>query len=234
MDVGELGVFLLSGFLTVRFLMKWYAPIFFAWPAERGVLEKNVLGFLPIAALCVIVPTLLTLASFDVVDDPTFILFYIAFGFAWLYGGIYIMDALFDLSWRDDILGMNNKSALYAFAGGFLGLTAIYAGANVGDGPGWWCVLFAGGLGVVAWVALALLINFTTHVFERITVERNVASGVRFGCYLLASGIILGWASSGDWTSFSMTVIEFGIGWPAVPLAVIAMTCELLFLRNEH
>ncbi|MCL1857267.1 MAG: hypothetical protein FWF84_06505, partial [Kiritimatiellaeota bacterium] len=83
-----------------------------------------------------------------------------------------------------------------------------------------------------AWVALAVIVHRATRVFERITVERDVGSGVRCGLYLLASGAILGRASSGDWTSFSATVEEFGIGWPALPLALVAITGELAFSRQ--
>ena len=204
------------------FLLSWYKAILTSWPFGRGIVEKTVLAFLPVAAFLVIVATLLSVASFDVVNEPFWVFFYIVLGFAWLWIGTLMMSACLDLSWKDDILNMNNRAALFAFVGGFLGLTIIYAGANVGDGPGWWCVVFAGGLGVVAWVVLAWILNLGTHALERITVERDVACGIRFGCYLLASGIILGRASAGDWTSAAMTVIEFGSGWPALPLVVFA------------
>ena len=232
MDHIEFIILTLSGFLTVKFLAKWYWPIFCAWPAGRGRLGRAMLCLLPVAALAVIVVTLTTWAASDVVGSPLFILFYTLLGFAWLHLGVFIMDALFDLSWRDDILGMGNRAALWALSGGFLGFTVIYAAANIGDGPGWWCVAFAGGLGLAAWVALALLVNRLTDVFERVTVGRDVACGVRFGCYLLASGVILGRASSGDWTSFPMTVVEFGAGWPALPLAGAAVIGERLFKRH--
>ena len=231
MDEGEFIVFVVSGVLAAVFLMKWYKPIVLSWPAERGIAAKIVLGNLPVAALCIIVPTLLTMAASDVVNDPIFIVFYVALGVAWLYLGTFIMGIFFDLSWRDDILNLNNTAALFAFAGGFLGLAIIYAGANAGDGPGWWCVLEAGGLGLMAWVAVAVVVNLLTRVSERITVGRDVACGVRFGCFLLASGIILGWAASGDWTSSYMTVVEFGVGWPVLPLAAVAVMGEWAFKK---
>jgi len=156
MDGFEFIVFLVSGFATAHFLWKWYGAIFASWPPERGQFKKSVLGFLPFVALGIFVFTLLRLAASDVVNDPFFILFYVALGFAWLYLGVVVMSAFFDLFWRDDVLGLNNRAALFAFTGGFLGLAVIYAGSNVGDGPGWWCVVFTGGLALVVWVVLGL------------------------------------------------------------------------------
>ena len=224
----EIAVFISSIALAIFFIAKWYYSIAKAWPAGRGVLCKAVLGFLPAVALAVIWPVLATLASFDVVGSPLFIAFYLFLGFPWLWLGELAMRSVFDISMADDILQMDNKSALAAFVGGFLGVTAIYSAANIGDGPGWWCVVFAGGLGFAAWVALALAAGRLSHAFERVTVDRDVPSGIRFGCFLLACGIILGRASSGDWTSASMTVVEFMDGWPALPLSLAVVARERL------
>lgn len=172
----------------------------------------------------------MTLASFDVVGDPFYIIFYLTLGFAWIHCGVFMMACVFDLSWIDDILSMNNNAALISFIGGFLGLTIIYSAANIGDGPGWWCVIFAGGLGLITWIVLALIINLLTQVFERVTIERDVLCGVRFGGYLLASGIILGRASAGDWTSFSMTVVEFMAGWTVLPLTALMIIVERVYI----
>ena len=49
---------------------------------------------------------------------------------------------------------LDNKAAVFPAAGGFVGVTLIYAGANTGDGPGWWVVLFAAGLGLITWLGL--------------------------------------------------------------------------------
>ena len=139
------------------------------------------------------------------------------------------MAYFFDLSWIDDALNMNNISAMYAVIGGFLGLSIIYAGANIGDGLGWWCVIFAGGLGIGTWILMGIVVDKITKAFERITVDRDISCGIRIGSYLLASGIILGRASAGDWTSFSMTVIEFGVGWPVLPLTMLTVIVEYYY-----
>jgi len=155
-------------------------------------------------------------------------------GVVWLYLGITLMSCVFDLSWIDDALNLNNNAALIAVAGGFLGLAFIYSGANVGDGPGWWCVVFTGVLGLTVWIVLGRIINKFTQVFERITVERDIGCGIRFGSYLLASGIILARACAGDWTSFLMTVVEFMDGWPVLALAGLLILVERYFINRAE
>lgn len=62
---------------------------------------------------------------------------------------------------------------------------------------------------MTAWFIVNQLMNIFTQVFERITVGRDLYCGIRYGAYLLASGLILGRASAGDWTSLYMTIVEF-------------------------
>jgi hypothetical protein len=212
-----------------RFLKRWYQPLFQAWPREQNHLAKTVLGWLPVIFLVLILLTLKSLASFDVVDSVFYIIFYIVLGYAWMYGGLLLVSVCFDIHWTDDVVHLNNKASLAAITGEFFVLAAIYAGANVGDGPGWWCVIFAGGLGLAAWLILGLIFHLCTGIFERITVERDRGSGIRFCVYLLGSGAILGYACSGDWTSFVKTIEEFTIGWPVLPWTAIMILIELFY-----
>jgi hypothetical protein len=235
MDISEIAVLFLGFAFTVAFLSAWYWRIFkFAsLPPRKARLEKYILGVLPLAACAAIFYILRFHASSDVVDAPLYILFYILIGFAWLYIGVGAMFLFFDLSWKDDILGRGNRAALIAFAGGFMGICAIYSGANIGDGPGWWCVFFAGGLGLLAFFGLGMLLNAWTSASERITVDRDLGCGIRFGSYLLSSGIILARASAGDWTSFSATVIEFMDGYPVLFLVLLAMMIEWSYKQRS-
>lgn len=230
----ELFVFLISGFFTFRFFKKWYQLLFGMWPPERYKFVRYTFGWLPVLVFIIILYTLKVLASFDVVNDPFYIIFYILLGYTWLYFGLLFMSIFFDLSWIDDAVILNNKAAVISVSGGLLGLAILYSGANIGDGPGWWCVIFAGGLGLAAWLLLALLINSLTQVFGRITIERDISCGIRFGLYLLAAGIILGRASAGDWTSFGRTIMEFMDGWPALPLTALAVLAERYYLNKSE
>lgn len=230
----ELFIFLFSSYLTIKGLVGWYRRLASAWPPNEHKTTQFVLGLLPVLSFILIIFTLRFLASFDVVNDFFYIIFYVLFGFAWVFYGIKLVFSFFDLSWVDDAVNLRNKAALFSITGAFLGLVLIYCGANIGDGPGWWCVLFAGGLGLIAWFLLGIAINSFTQVFERISVERDIYSGIRFGFYLLASGLILGRASAGDWTSFSSTIVEFFVGWPAIILALLAGLIERYYIRKAN
>lgn len=233
MDSTEFFIFIISGYYSLTSIYNWYRRSGGVWPAEQYNTIKLTFGFLPAISFAIIIVTLKVLASFDVVENFIYIIFYIFLGFAWIFIGLKIIFFFFDLSWIDDALENKNKAALFAISGAFLGLTIIYSGANVGDGPGWWCVIFAGGLGLISWILLGLLMNKFTGVFERISVERNIFCGVRFGFYLTASGIILGRASAGDWTSFSMTIVEFLVGWPVLLLTLLAILIERFYINKE-
>ena len=225
----EFFIFAASIIIMVRFLIMWYKPVLTAWPKNRGKTGKIVLGALPALALAIILAVLRTMAAFDVVGF--WVLFYLLIGFAWMSFSVYLMEKYLDLFRAYDIIHLGNKAAIFPVAAGFIGLTCIYAGANIGDGPGWWVVFIAGAIGAAAWVFLAYIISATSRASERITVDRDVACGVRFGAYLLASGIILARASGGDWTSFWQTILEFGVGWPVLPLALLALIVEQFYMR---
>ena len=228
----EIFVLIFSGLATFKLFKRWYPPIFKAWPKEQNLTAKRVLGFLPVVFLIAMLVLLKNFASHDVVESGFYITFYIVLGFAWMYGGLMLMSVCFGIIWPDDAIHLKNKAALAAIVGNFFALASIYMGANIGDGPGWWCVFFAGGLGLAAWVVLGFVIHLFTDIFERISVERDLGSGIRFGVYLILSGLILGRACSGDWTSFSKTIEEFYIGWPVLPLTAGMIIIEL-FCQKE-
>lgn len=224
----EMFLFLGSIYVMGRFLYQWYMPLLLCWPPERGKAGRLVLSCLPPASFVIILFVLLTMASYDVVG--IWVVFYIIMGYAWLRAGVYLLECL-DLSWPFDVVYLDNRAAVFPAVGGFVGVTLIYAGANTGDGPGWWVVLFAAGLGLVTWLGLALLVNLAAGMSERISVDRDMGSGIRFGAYLIASGLILAYASGGDWTSTQATLLEFRIGWPVLPLALSFLMVEVFYIR---
>ena len=229
----EIFVFIASIVYTFIALAQWYSGLFRSGLAASNASIRFTLALLPLAALGIIVWTLRNLASFDVVEDGFYLLLYAALGLAWAFLGSILMFAVLDLSRIDDLLVMRNPAAAIAFSGGFLAITLIYAGANIGDGPGCWCVILAGGVGLLTWFALAYALNILTGAFERITIDRNVPAGIRIGAFLLAVGLILARASAGDWTSFLHTVVEFMVGWPVLPFTVVAILIEKAFSRSS-
>jgi hypothetical protein len=234
MDEMEIIILLCSFWGTAVFLKSWYGGVFNIYPKRENRLIKNMCALLPVLVFIIILYTLRNLASYDVVMSLIYIYFYIFLGFIWLAATMRFSFYCLNISWKDDVMENRNKAALWALVGILLGAALIYSGANIGDGPGWWCVIFAGGLGMIMWFILgAIMIKFT-QVGDSITIDRNVGSGIRYGSYLLASGLILGRASSGDWTSFESTVIEFGVGWPVLFLALLVFLVELYYGHDSN
>jgi len=233
MDLAEFIILIFSAFYTAIKIRGWYRRLPEVKPVKRDKVIKYVLGLLPVVSLFIILYTLRFLASFDVVNDKIYIILYTLLGYTWTFLGMKLVFRFFDISWIDDALLLNNKAALYTVSGAFLGLVIIYSGANIGDGPGWWCVLFAGGLGLITWFLLGRIIHSFTQAFERITIDRDISCGIRIGTYLLASGIILARASAGDWTSFYSTIVEFLVGWPVLVLTVFAIIVERYYIHKS-
>jgi dipeptide/tripeptide permease len=73
-----------------------------------------------------------------------------------------------------------------------------------------------------------MIVRVVTRVSERITIDRDRGAGLRFGLYLLACGIILAKACGGDWTSASMTISEFSVAWPVLPVTAFVIIAELI------
>jgi len=226
----ELFIFIFSCLILFIFLMRWYKPLLKAWPKERNHNEKLILGSLPVIFAVSIFIVLTLFSSFDVVDSILYKTFYTVLGFSWIFLGLILMSMCFDFMWIEDVIQLGNRAALAAIIGSFFALGVIYAGSNIGDGPGWWCVFFAGAFGLAAWVLLGLIYNLFTGIFERITVDRDMGCGLRFCFYQIVSGGILAYACSGDWTSFSATVEEFiAGGWPVLPLTAIMILIEFYY-----
>lgn len=226
MSEDEIFALIASGVIALVAWVKWYVLVLRVRSSPGPTWPRLFLLVIPVAALTVILIALRLWAAVDVRDSRLWLAWYTIFGAAWLavgrsffpWGGV---------AWRDDALERSNPATAIAIGGAMLGLTACYAGANVGDGPGWWCVLWAGGLGTIAWLAAWYVLVRCSEVAEAVSVERDRAAGVRLSGYLIASGLICGRASAGDWGGFDTTAIEFAdAGWPLLPLLVAAIAVE--------
>ena len=179
------------------------------------------------ASAALLFAVLVSAASFDVVDAPQYQFMYGVLGLAWLRLAV-AMFPFVGLSPRDDVIERGNASAAIATAGAIVAVALCYAGGNIGDGPGWWVVLFSAALAtgtlIVAWATVALV----TPMIDTVTIDRDPAAGLRLGAMLIACGLILGRAVAGDWESPSATVADVI---PALlPVAVILM----LAIAVEH
>jgi hypothetical protein len=225
MSPDEWIVLLASGGIALVAWAVWYWRQY-SLGALRSRRGRAVLLVAPILAAAIVVIVLETLASFDVRDDPRYLAMYFALGMAW----IAVAKAGFTVagvSARDDVLERGNASAAYAVAGGLVAIALCYAGGNIGDGPGWWVVVFAAGLATGSLFVAWLLLDVLSGVSDVVTIERDPAAGVRLGGFLIACGAIFGRAAAGDWVSAAATVTDFLIAsQPVLLLLVIAVAVE--------
>lgn len=225
----EIIVYLTCLILSCIFIYRYYHRLFKVWKPHQQALTYYILGWLLVICTLIILGTLITLASFDVVSSVYYITFYILMGLVWIFIGIKVLFIFFDLSIIDDVLNNANKAALLAIAGGVIGITLIYSGANIGDGPGFWCVIVAGGLGTIIWIILALIFNQLTKVFDRVLISRDLSAGIRLGSFFIATGVILARASGGDWVDFITTITDFIDGWAIIPLWFVYLLVEFYY-----
>src|ERR1043165_9694886 len=149
----EVLVLFISGVVGVVTTIAWVLKLYRPWRARRAVPRALMLLALVAAWVCLLV-VLRTAASAAVRDEPFYLAQYLALGIAWC-GVAMTWLPLIGLSLRDDLGEQDNRAAMPALIGALLGLMACYAGANIGDGPGWWCVVWAGGLATLAWFIAA-------------------------------------------------------------------------------
>lgn len=185
----------------------------------------NALLFsLPICLMLIFL-ILRTLASHDVREDYRYIAMYGFMGGAW----ISLAPAFFlpGISLRDDFFERRNASAAIALLGHMLGSAFCFSGGNIGDGPGWWVVVFCA---IIANSTLALVwvvANQFTPIADAITIERDPAIGLRVAGFFAGAGLILGRAVAGDWISLDATLRDFAVkAWPVLVLLLVLIIAE--------
>jgi len=139
------------------------------------------------------------------------------FAFSWL-----------GVSVRDDAWERKNPAASTVLGCAFLTLSMAVAAGNLGEGPSLWENVFSSAVAVSGLFTLWVAFEIAAQISRSITEERDVASGLRFGSLLLAWGLILGRAVTGNWHSCGATIIDaVRDGWPVVVLWLAALPVEL-------
>ncbi len=139
------------------------------------------------------------------------------------------------LSARDDALERRNVAALAAICAAILAAALAYGGGNIGEGPSYWNNIFSGGLGTCGLLGSWIILELGGRVSSSITEERDLAAGLRFCGFLLATGLICGRAVAGNWHSEADTVRDFiHDSWPAVGLSVVAPGLERLLRPSKR
>jgi uncharacterized membrane protein YjfL (UPF0719 family) len=112
---------------------------------------------------------------------------------------------------RDDALERENVSAAMVVAGALFGVTCCFIGGNIGDGPGWWVVVFSAGLATLALFLSWFVLELLGGVSDSVTIDRDPASGLRMAAFLVGCGLVFGRAAAGTWVSSAATVRDFGV-----------------------
>ena len=199
--------------------------------------SSTALVFALPVCLAIVFWILRNLASHDVREDGRYIAMYGFMGAAW----IGMAPALFlpGISLRDDFLERRNNSAAIVLLGYMLASTFCFAGGNIGDGPGWWVVVFCAVLANITLMLLWLGVNWLAPVSDRVTIDRDPAIATRVAGFFIGSGLILGRAVAGDWLSAKATLHDFGAkAWPVLILFVLFTAAERRatprFTRDEQ
>ena len=204
----------------------WYAQPRWIRTLRPADTARRLLDIAPILSAAVLLGVLKGLSAHDVRDDIRYLGLYFLLGAAWVGLAMFCIP-LSGISARDDVLERGNASAAWVIAGAMLGITLCFAGGNIGDGPGWWVVVFSAGLATAGLFAVWLTLEALTGVSDTVTIDRDLSAGVRLGGFLVACGLRLGWAVAGDWVSVEATLRDFAANaWLVLVLLVIAAIVE--------
>jgi uncharacterized membrane protein YjfL (UPF0719 family) len=209
---------------------RWYLTLLSVSPLHRHSGSRQLLILAPVASLALVAIVLQSLADpVYVAGHLDYMLLFLAGAACWIFGAARSFS-LMGVSTRDDAMRRRNPAAAIAVAGGVLGVALAYAGSNIGNGPTIWTTLLP------AFVAAAVLLTlwFTVELLggasEAITIDHDVAAGVRLAAFLVSAGAILGRAMAGDWFDWDSTFAEFvALGWPAALLipAMVLMNRQM-------
>ena len=227
MSDGEGATLMLAMFAAAWLWGRWYFDVFTLGGMLRNSVSRRTLAIAPLVAFLLVFAVLKFWASADVRDSPTYLLFYLVLGGAWTGFAARLPIRWLGLSARDDALERANAPAAIAIGGAIVGVALCYAGGNIGDGPGWWVVLFCMLLSTAAFAVLWLVLEKLGRLSETITVHRDPAAGVRAAGFFIGLGAILGRSVAGNWISAGATVRDFAVhGWPALALTFVAVVVE--------
>jgi hypothetical protein len=226
MSGDEIIVLIASGAFALIVWGAWYFRAMRVTPAAHSSLGRTVLLAAPPLAIAAVYGVLRAAAAGDVREDPRYLLMYSALGAAWLGLATVWLPAA-GISPRDDAIERGNPAAGIAAGAALLAVALCYAGGNVGDGPGWWVVVFSAALATGALFLSWLLFETVSGISDVVTIDRDLSAGVRLGAFLVACGAIFGRAAAGDWVSAPATVADFVVvAQPAVLILAAAAFVE--------
>ena len=225
MSGDEVMALMVSGVAAALGWGRWYRAARVRTLIVRNA-SRSIFVVGPVVCMALLYAVLWLWAADDVRCSETYLVFYMVMGAAWV--GLFAQLCCFlGVSSRDDVIERQNLPAALVTAGALAGITFCFAGANVGNGPGWWVVVFSAGLSTVAFFGLWAVVESLTGISELVTVERAGGAGLRLGGLLAGMGMILGGSVAGDWVSAEATIQDCAVAaWPALPLVGAAVIIE--------
>lgn len=226
MSEDEILVAIVSSVIALILWGQW----FYSCVSIEDFGRNRSLRYLALAAPCCAIALLFFMlriyASADVRNDPAYLIMYTMMGAAWL-AGLIPGAGFLGLSFRDDWLERGNSAAAAAGTGGLIGGIFAFAGANIGDGPGWWVVLFCALLATSAFFLCWWAYESLSDTIERIVLERELGTGIRLGGFLVTAGVMAGRAVAGDWKGMEPAIWDFVyLAWPLLPYTLGAGLVE--------
>jgi len=186
----------------------------------------TLLGSLALS-IAAILFVLKTWASFDVVDDPFYVIGYLSLGVVWISVSAKVLNGVADIRFQQDVRDRNNLAAAVTIGGLLLGSALAYAGGNIGDGPGFHVVVFTALLSTATVYGSAWVLALVSDGEERISVDHDLGAAVRFAALAIGAGIVAGRAAAGNWVSTEATLRDFAaVAWPVGVLVMASVIME--------
>ena len=130
-------------------------------------------------------------------------------------------------------LEAHNSAAAIVVGGAYVATSLTYSGALDGEGGGFWMLLLFFVLGQLALVAMTYVFRWLTGYDDVQEIESgNLAAGIAQAGLLIAMGVIVGQAASGEFTTLEDSLIGFLISLLVVavlyPVRQLVVQCLIL------
>jgi uncharacterized membrane protein YjfL (UPF0719 family) len=204
---------------------RWYFTLLRMSSLNGDTKSQGLLYLTPLTCLVLLMIVLQTMADPEyVAGHMDYTLLFLSGGACWIFGASEAFP-LMGVSTLDDAMRRRNPAAAIAVAGGALGVTLAYSGSNIGNGPTIWTTLIPAFVSTGVLLALWFILEVMGGEWEAITLDRDVAAGIRLAGFLVCAGAILGRAMAGNWFDWDSTFKEFvKLGWPAALLVPLMTT----------
>ena len=130
-------------------------------------------------------------------------------------------------------LEAHNSAAAIVVGGAYVATSLTYSGALDGEGGGFWMLLLFFVLGQLALVAMTYVFRWLTGYDDVQEIESgNLAAGIAQAGLLIAMGVVVGQAASGEFTTLEDSLLGFVIALLIVvvfyPVRQLVVQCLIL------